>query len=340
MKKSVCLPFEVPIFATTQGAAATGLAMIGHPTAFNYLLNNSTSLYCTRKFIKGFTTPEVSVPDSGIFSCGFMVRYGVNFKYSFPHCMDIIKNMLNDKLYIYYNRVDDFYLPGKSWYGTRHIYHDGVICGYDDNDGTLSIAAYDINWLYSLIRIPQEAFIKGMQSAFEVEQYGTFTGYKIRNNVVIDLEEKKIINNIKEYLESDFKAYPTDVEGGVRGAVVHDYLCIYLKKIIDGSVPYEKMDWRVLRPVWEHKKCMLERIRAVEIKNAWDKYLGDAYMPIVEKANYIRMMYALYHRRRKDSILSGVIKELMELKNEEKQILAQFVERMETSIMTDVKKGL
>lgn len=337
MNNSVSLPFKVPIFATTQGAAAAGLAMIGHPTAYNQVLNQSTSLYCTRKFISGFTTPEVSVPDSGIFTYGFMARYGVNFKYSFPHCMDIIKNMLNDGLYIYYNRVDDFYLPGKSWYGTRHIYHDGVICGYDDNDKTLSIAAYDINWLYSLIRVPQECFIKGMESAFEVGQYGTFTGYKIRDNTIIDLDEKQIAQNIKEYLDSDFEKYPVNGEGGVRGTVVHDYLCIYLDKLLDGSIPYERMDWRALRPVWEHKKCMLERISAVEDKNGWDKSLSAAYAPIVEKANHIRMIYALYHRSRKDSMLIGIKKGLLEIKADEQKILKLFISRLEECLKANTK---
>ena len=43
-------------------------------------------------------------------------------------------SMIDDGMYIYFHGVDDFYLPEKSWYGTRHMNHDGIICGYDDND--------------------------------------------------------------------------------------------------------------------------------------------------------------------------------------------------------------
>ena len=39
MNKSVQLPFCMPPFATTQGAAAGGLAMAGHPSAYNLILN-------------------------------------------------------------------------------------------------------------------------------------------------------------------------------------------------------------------------------------------------------------------------------------------------------------
>ena len=72
MAKSVALPFEVPNFATVQSSGAAELAMIGHPSAYNQTLNQCTSLYCTRRFVKGFTTPQVSVPNVGIYSYIFM----------------------------------------------------------------------------------------------------------------------------------------------------------------------------------------------------------------------------------------------------------------------------
>ena len=82
MAKSVSLPFEMPLFATTQGAAAAGLAMIGHPTAYNQTLNQATTLNCTRKFIKGFTTPETTTPNIWIHTYKFMERYIVNFRHT------------------------------------------------------------------------------------------------------------------------------------------------------------------------------------------------------------------------------------------------------------------
>lgn len=329
MAKSVLLPFKAPLFATTQGSAASGLAMIGHPTAYNQMFNQCTSLCCTRRFIKGFTTPQVSVSNVGIYTYNFIERYIVSFRYSQKYCLDIIKSMLDDEMYIYYHGVDDFYLPEKSWYGIRHVHHDGVICGYDDNDDTISIAAYDINWVFRLIRVPQMCFVRALESAIEAKQYGNMTAYKVRENTVVELNENEMLKFLKEYMDSSFEKYPTDKEGEVRGIVVHDYLAMYIDKLKDGSIPYEKMDWRALRPVWEHKKCMLDRIKAVENKNGWSNELSERYAPVVEKANCIRMMYAMYHKNHNDKLLDKIRDGLLELADSDREIVGDFISRLE-----------
>ena len=127
MAKAVALPFEVPTFATVQTSGAAELAMIGHPSAHNQLLNQGTNIGCTNRFLRGFTTPQVSIPNITVRSYNFMEKYHVNFRFLLNFCMDVIKSMLDENMYIYYNKVDDFYLPGKSWYGTRHMHHDAVM---------------------------------------------------------------------------------------------------------------------------------------------------------------------------------------------------------------------
>ena len=329
MAKSASLPFKVPLFATTHFSAGAELAMIGHPTAYNQTLNQCTSIACTRKFINGFTTPEVSVPRTGINRYDFMERYCVNFRYSYKFCLEIIKAMLDDGMYIYYNLVDDFYLPGKSWYGTRHMHHDGIICGYDDNDKTISIAAYDISWIFRLIRIPQESFVRGLESSLEAKQYGNMTAFTIKDDTVVEICESEILENLTEYMDSTLEKYPANKTGYVKGMVVHDYLAMYIDKFKDGSIPYEKMDWRALRPIWEHKQCMLDRIKAVENKNGWSNELSEHYAPVVEKANRIRMMYAMYHKNHNDKLLDKIRDGLLDLAKSDKDLAGEFVIRLE-----------
>jgi len=71
MADSVSLPFCVPVFAFTLSHAAPGFAMNGHPTAYNAYLNQCVTIGCKRKFLRGFTTPQMGIPRSGIgaFSC-------------------------------------------------------------------------------------------------------------------------------------------------------------------------------------------------------------------------------------------------------------------------------
>lgn len=329
MLKSVELPVEIPVFATTQGSAAAGLAMINHPTAYNQTLNQATDLCCNRKFITGFTAFQLYVPNVWIHSYNFMERYTVSFRNIKKYCIDIIKEMLDEGFYVYYVQVDDFYLPGKSWYGTRHINHDGIICGYDDNDKSISIAAYDINWVFRVIRMPQESFMQGLEAAFEKNSYGNMTAYRICENTVVHINESEMLKYLKEYMDSNLEKYPVNGEGDVKGIAVHGYLAMYIDKLRDGSIPSDKMDWRAVRPVWEHKKCMLDRIKAVENKNGWNNELSERYAPVVEKAERIRMMYAMYHKNRNDKLLDKIYCGILELAESDKELVGEFIKRLE-----------
>ena len=332
MAKSVALPFIVPNFATLQSTGAAEFAMIGHPTAYNQTLNQATNICCSRKFLKGFTSPQVSIPNIYIDAYNFIERYSLNFRYIYDFCLGIIKTMLDERMYILYDEVDDFYLPGKSWYGTRHIHHTGIICGYDDNDETISIAAHDINWVYNMLRVPQKCFLEALKSSLDEKRYGKMTAYKIKENTVAEINEKQMLKFLKEYIDSSFEKYPIDKQGEVRGTVVHDYLAMYIEKLQDGSIPYEKMDWRALRPMWEHKKCMLDRITAVEKKKGWTNELSERYSPIVEKANRIRMMYAMYHKNHNDKLLDKIRDGLLDIAQRDKELVGEFIKKLELKI--------
>ena len=104
---------------------------------------------------------------------------------------------------------------------------------------------------------------------------------------------------------------------------------MYIDKLKDGSIPYEKMDWRALRPIWEHKKCMLERIKAVEKKNGWTDELSTCYAPIVEKANRIRMMYAMYHKNHNDKLLDKIRDGLLDVAKKDKALVEEFIKKLE-----------
>lgn len=329
MAKSVALPFIVPNFATLQSTGAAEFAMIGHPTAYNQTLNQATNICCGRRFLGGYSSPEVSIPNITLDAYKFFDKYNVNFRFVYDFCLDIIKAMLEEGMYILYDGVDDFYLPGKSWYGTRHMHHTGIICGYDDNDETISIVAHDINWVYNMIRVPQKCFLTALRSSLDDKKYGNMVAYKIKENTVGRINEKEMIKSLREYIDSSFEKYPTNESGKVLGVIVHEYLAMYIDKLNDGSISYEKMDWRALRPIWEHKKCMLDRIKAIERKRGWSNELSERYLPIVEKANRIRMMYAMYHKNHNNRLLNMIRDGLLELSKNDKCLVEEFIKKME-----------
>ena len=328
MAKSVSLPFCVPVFAHTQGIASVGLVISNHPTAYNQILNQAVSPCCSRKFLRGFTTPQVYIADFSLKKLSCIETYDVNLKFVHQYFHELVKRMMDEGYYVYYTGADDFFLPGKSWYGIRHMPHDGVLCGYDDEKRTYSIAAYDINWIYNLIEVSQDAMMQAFEASMQQNIYGNLVAAKVKD-ISVDLDEHMILKNIKAYLDWTVEKYSLEEDGWVKGIAVHDFLSMYLGKLLDGSIPYEKMDWRIMRLIWEHKKCMLDRIVAVEQKQGWNDEISSAYQAIVEEANSIRMMYALYHRKRRDSILQNIQKRLAALKERESEILQTFIQCLE-----------
>ena len=328
MADCVQLAYEYPWFAFTQGTAAPCIALRNHPTAYNAILNQCTTLSCSRRFLDGFTTPQVGIPRLNIHSFPCIERYGVALRFTHDRFREIVKKMLDEGFYIYFGGVDDYFLPGKSWYGIRHMSHDGILCGYDDNDGTYSVAAYDSDWVFRLIRIPQDCFREGLESGISQGWNGNLFAYRMRNGE-IQPDEKQMLRYLKAHVDSDMDHFPLTERGNVEGIAVQGFLALYIEKLMDGSIPSDKMDWRVLRPVWEHKKCMLDRLILLETLHGWEPEFSSRYRPLVDAANRNRMMYAVYHKNRRPELLENVRKGLLDGKEQERAILCDFIRKTE-----------
>lgn len=324
MKKSVMLPYKYPTFATIQWSAGLSIAVDSHPTAYNIFLNEATSFECNTSFLRGSWFIDTNISNMHYKIMPGFESHWIDLKFSHKHYKEIIKDMLDEGYYVHCTGVDDYYLPGKSWYGLRHMAHDCIICGYDDNADTFSIAAHNIHWVFDLFPVPREAFGKGILSALELGRCGDLIAYKLKDED-FTLSEERILKNVNNYL---IERAP-DEDDIVRGIATHDYIARYMQKLKDGSIPYERLDWRALRPVWEHKRCMYDRIRAVEEKRGFGDELSSEYKAVVERANRIRMMYAVYHRKQNDALLDVISNALTAIKEAERDILERFVKVLE-----------
>ena len=99
-------------------------------------------------------------------------------------------------------------------------------------------------------------------------------------------------------------------------------------KLYRGEIPYERMDRRVFRLIWEHKKVMLERIIKVEEALHFDNTLSEKYRPLVKEADAMRMLYASHHMKRRDSVLPIISDKLLRLEKTEREILTELTEKM------------
>ncbi len=323
------LPLLEPMYSTYHNQGAATAVIANNPSVRIWNLNEIMNLTCSRKFLKGFTTPELTIPGASFQYNPSLENEWFFSKYLKGYINMIIRQLIDKGLYVAFDGVDDYYIEGKSWYKKRHFLHDGLICGYNLKEKTYCIYAYDSNWVYKKFWISQESFNKARVSAAKQGKMMFICGIKPKDEI-FKLSPSRIKNNLEDYLNSDLEKYPFEGDGNVYGIVIHEYLAKYISKLIDGSIPYERMDWRIFRTVWEHKKVMLERIRAVENELGIDKTLGDEYEKLVSEADNIRMLFASHNMRRRDSVLPIIKKKLLQMSKAERSIL--------TYVILDIEK--
>lgn len=325
MKKAKELPLAEPLYSTYHTQGTDGAVFAGNPSIINWYYNHLSMLYCNKQFLQGFTTPELFVYESYFWSNPYLKVLQIPLQHLGSSIHKVMRSFIDDNYYLFFNGIDDFYIKGKSWYQKRHFKHDGLLYGYDQNDRTYSIFAYDQAWRYRGFKISQDDFEAGRKSAADLHFDGTLFAIK-PYAVTIALDPNEIFENIREYLGYSFrKRYTSLMDHMVFGIETHEYMIMYLIMLENGDIPYEKMDWRIFRQLWEHKKVMQGRIAAVEQKYDASPSISKEYSEVVKIANEIRMAYAVYHRKRNDSILPALRKKLLDISNMEYRLLYNFL---------------
>lgn len=320
MERAKQLSYTEPPFCTYQYFGSPGVVAMQIPTAYNHYLNHSINLDCGRRFLTGYTSPDMSVSCSALQDMPFIERINVRRSFIDGCELDVIRNMIDDGYYVCFNMVDVYYIEGMLWFQEFHNLHDGMICGYDDNDHTLTIAAYDSRWIYRSFKTSQEGFVKALASAKERGGYDGFIGLKPRDET-IPLDLQAIAGHLEEYLTPDL--YGRSIEGPdpIHGIVVHDFVCLYLQFLLDGEIPYDRKDRRIMRLIYEHKKCMADRIAAVEKELGCPPDFSRRYTTVVESATRAHTYYATYRIKKKDELLHLIQRELTVMKAIEEDIL-------------------
>lgn len=334
MKRKIELPIATPMFSTYHYQAINGAVITSNPSIKNWFYNRMINMRCDRAFLSGYTSPVFSVIWTYYQDNPYLEQFKDDLKFLKGHVHEIIRYMLNDGYYVAFSGIDDYFVEGKSWFGERHFMHDGLIHGYDQEAKTYNMYAYDQNWICRSFITSQSSFEKGRLSAFEQGTFGFIQAIKPKPDPV-DLDYPMIRTKLHEYLSSTLEKCPPDLEkcplsaqARAYGIIVQDYLGLYVDKLLNGSIPHDRMDRRVFRMLWEHKTVMLERMKIVEKDLNWDSQISDAYQPLVAKANSMRIMYAIHHASRRDYMLESIKKSLSELRNAEEPILAAFLKKL------------
>lgn len=330
----VLLPYTEPMYSTYHELSSAGIPMKQNKTSDNWYYNNTVDWNCNRTFLSEHTTVGINLNSGSMWNMPFLEKSGICTKFARRCVLDIIKTMLDDGFYVSFGGVDDYFVKGKSWYQERHFNHDGLIVSYDDEKETLSIAAYDQRWIFTVFETPQNCFVEGMKAMCDQGTYSGINAVK-GTDIIHVLDLSTICNQLKTYLASNISAYPLDGSDFVYGVMVYDYLCMYLDKLADGSMPYERKDKRILRLVWEHKRCMLGRIRAVEQECGWENSLSSSYEEVVKLSDQARFIYSKFVLKYSSTNLERIQVILMQMKKLESELLGEFLKGLEQELATE-----
>ena len=326
--KKIELPIIEPLYSTYHYQGPGTAVLMENPSIRNWYFSQAIILTCTRKFLNGFTTPEIGVAESSWNANPHFDKIWYNMQFLEGHTHFLIRKLLDEGYYVLFNGIDDYYVEGKSWYHQRHFSHDGCICGYNQEDRTYCIYAYDQNWIYQKFWTTQKSFEAGRRAQFKQGKYGIICGIRPKKENVA-FSHETALEKIADYLDSNMEKYPEIAQGKVLGIIVHDYIAKYIGKLYDESIPYEKIDRRIFRMIWEHKKCMYDRIHAVEAYYRFGYDLSDEYKEVVNMADRARIVYAMFIKNKRKEILKDV-KELIEkIQEKETDILNRFIKKTE-----------
>ena len=328
MNKYVELPLLAPLYSTYHYQGIETAIIANNPTIRNYYLNEAIRLRCSRKFLNGYTSPEITVEKTSWYASPYLEKLSVPTRFTAGHTNSIIRQMLDEGYYVAFNGVDDYYVQGKSFYKERHFLHDGLICGYNQENKTFCIYAYDQNWILQKFWTPQVSFNAGCRAMQKQGVYCTIYALKVKPDQ-ISFSPQTVCSKIKGYLYSSMENYPLDGEGNVYGLVVHEYIAEYVTKLYNGDIPYERMDRRVFRLIWEHKKAMLERIILIEQSLNMDNSISEKYKPLVMEAEAMRMLYASHKIKRRDAVLPVIRNKLLSIMENEKVLLTMLTKKMD-----------
>lgn len=328
MNDVVELPLAEPLYSTYHFQGPCTAVAVENPTMRNWILNQSMMLVCSRKFLEGRTTPEIDILKSAWILNPHLEKIHYPWKFAGGYINPIIRSLLDQGWYVCFSGVDDYYVEGKSWYREKHFIHDGMICGYNRTDQTYCLYAYDSHWIYRKFWTPQSAFNRGREAAQKNGGKDGIWGIRAKAEPV-PFSPAEACRNLREYLHPPFEKYPAGEEDNVYGIMVQPYIALYVEKLQNDSIPHERMDRRVFRLIWEHKKVMQERIALVEKTLELEPVFSRRYAAVVSEADTLRMLYASYHMRKRDSLLPAVHRGILQIYDREKKILTAFLSKAE-----------
>lgn len=248
-----------------------------------------------------------------------------------------------DRDYYLYAVVDEFFIPNRSSYQTRHYYHDNLVYGYDTERKMFNIAGFDDRFLR--VSESEVDFMEYHNAFMSKESLSPWrkrvTCFKKSDPYQYDLDLKLISEFLNEYLLSIDSSHRLRMvhnpENNITyGMKVYECLRRYLELVL-----MDQIGGNIVLPVnifCEHKACMLLRLKYMEENGYLDNggLIYERYQNIERNFLIARNLMIKYTGSKNQRDISRVIDIVHKMESEEREALLDLQKKI-TDLACDNK---
>jgi hypothetical protein len=232
--------------------------------------------------------------------------------------IDFIINSIRDGYYLKAS-VNEFFIPNRRAHCNHNFNHGIMVYGYDYKEKLIYCLGFNERYIFCSSKITFDDFSKAFYSTGTDSDLYLFK----KNNYKYCFDLSLVTELLYDYLHSDntsqrLKVNKNPLSNCKFGLEACKYLIEYFKLLQEGRVEY---DIRPLHVIWEHKKCMLGRLKYMYDNNYLEdiSYIYNEYSNLEKEALAIRNIFIKWNITNDKSIIVRIIESLESIiKREEK----------------------
>lgn len=216
------------------------------------------------------------------------------------HISAYVINKIDNNSYVE-TFVDEFYISSFFNGGVSHFGHRLLVFGYDESRCEFDIIGFDKNSQYRKLKCSFDELDLAFREASPQRQDRTkLWNLSKENEIVVDFDRERFLGVLNEYLSSSNSLLDPNLRGDLKsettlwyGLKTYDFLKEYIVRSVERKAvnPRLGLDFRGFHMLWEHKKCMLNRLK-------WLKAAGyDIPDPLLDQYGRVVSLTELVRNR-------------------------------------------
>ena len=240
-----------------------------------------------------------------------------------------------DKGYYVQPTVDEYFLPDSAAYQKRPLVHETLIYGYD-NQAFVGMG-YNKNGDYASYHI---MFSELEQAIVQADLTGHYDPnglrlFKYDSQARYDFDIHLVQEQITDLLHSRntshrFRIVANPVDDAY-GLATYSPLKSYIESFLYSPLSF---DIRPAHILWEHKKCMVDRLKYMETQGYLKSEDGFSaqYDEVARKTGMLRMMLLKFRKTRSPALIYRVCLHLDAIAEVEKRLLQDLMKKTRDSL--------